>query len=274
MIEFPNAKINLGLNILNKRSDGFHNIQTVLLPIGLCDALEIIPATQENIIHFSNSGLPVPLDGKPNLCIRAFELLQKEFGLPGINIHLHKKIPTGSGLGGGSSNAAFTLKMVNKTFALNINNIILMQMAASLGSDCPFFIENKPMLANGRGEILEPIEIPLTGMNLVLIKADIHIGTAEAYANVKPAFPKKSIAQILEQPIDTWKHELKNDFETNVFERFPLLKKIKENLYSQGAEYAAMTGSGSAIFGLFKTLPQTNQSELYPAFFVWQQLLG
>lgn len=272
MIAFPNAKINLGLNVVSKRNDGFHNIETVLCPIGLCDALEIIPATNQNHSLFTHSGMPIPIDGNANLCLRAFELLRKEFDLPAINIHLHKNIPPGSGLGGGSSNAAFTLFMVNETFSLNQDLDTLKQMAATLGSDCPFFIENQPRLATGRGERLEPINNPLKGLHLLLIKTSIHISTSNAYAGINPAIPPKSVAQIVAQPIETWRHELKNDFETHVFKRFPVLNKIKQDLYNHGAVYASMSGSGSAIYGLFKTSPRINHSLLPSGSFVWQQM--
>lgn len=274
MITFPNAKINLGLNVVSKRGDGYHNIQSLLFPIGLCDVLEIIRAPEGNPTQFTASGIEIPADGKPNLCLRAYELLRNEFGLPGIYIHLHKKIPAGSGLGGGSSDAAFTLKLLNKIFSLQLDRKTLEQMAGSLGSDCPFFIENKPMLASGRGEILEQINVAFNEMQLVLIKPPIHVSTHDAYAGVTPALPEKPISQIVSQPIETWKNDLKNDFESTVFQRFPLLGKIKQDLYGHGAVYAAMSGSGSTIFGLFEKAAPANLAEIFQDCFVWQETIS
>lgn len=268
MIDFPNAKINLGLNVNAKRNDDYHEIESVLFPISLADALEIIPA-KNGKTGFASSGLDIPSDGKLNLCQRAFDLLKEEFKLPEVLIHLHKVIPAGSGLGGGSSDAAFTLKMANKLFSLNLDSEKMMQLAAKIGSDCPFFIENRPMLARGRGEILKPAPISLKGMSLLLVKPNVHVSTAQAYADIKPKLAEKSISQIISQPIKTWKSELKNDFEQSVFEKFPLLSKIKQQLYASGAVYAAMSGSGSAIFGIFDKPPKPDLSKVFPEFFVW-----
>jgi len=270
MIAFPNAKINLGLNVISQRNDGYHNIETVLFPIGLSDALEIIPA-QSSKTTFTSTGLQIPDDGQPNLCQRAFELLKKEFGIPNVTIHLHKIIPAGSGLGGGSSDAAFALNILSQIFSLNLDSGQLSQFAARLGSDCPFFIANKPMLASGRGELLEPVGVCLKGMHLLLVKPDIHISTAEAYAGVRLALPKKPIRQIVSQPIETWKFELKNAFEESVFARFPSLEIIKQQLYQFGATHAAMSGSGSAIFGLFEQTPPNDLKNLFPGSFFWHE---
>ena len=268
MIDFPNAKINLGLDVIAKRNDGYHEIESVLFPISLADALEIIPA-KNGQSGFASSGLKIPSDGKSNLCQRAFDLLKEEFKLPEVYIHLHKVIPAGSGLGGGSSDAAFTLKMANKIFSLNLDSEKMMQLAAKIGSDCPFFIENKPMLASGRGEILKPAPLSLKGMSLLLVKPNVHVSTAEAYAGIKPRQPNMPISQIISLPIEHWKHKLKNHFEESVFASHPILAQIKKQLYTSGALYAAMSGSGSAIFGIFDKPPKTDLAKVFPEFFVW-----
>ncbi len=273
MIAFPNAKINLGLHILNRRTDGFHNIESVLFPIGLSDRLELIEAP-DGKYAFSSSGIQIPSDGKPNLCEQAFWLMHQEFRIPQVHLHLHKVVPAGSGLGGGSADAAFTLKMLNEKFSLGLNSSDLELLAAQLGSDCPFFIRNEPMLATGRGEILQPISLSLKGLHLLLIRPRLHISTAKAYAGVKPAQPASSVAEILAQPLHTWKNELKNDFEESLFSKHPLLGKIKTKLYSQGAIYAAMSGSGSAIFGLFEKKPAENLKQAFHDSFIWHEELN
>lgn len=270
MIAFPNAKINLGLHILSRRTDGFHNIESVLFPIRLSDALEVIEAHNRKF-SITSSGLPIPSDGKPNLCERAFWLLHNEFQIPLVNLHLHKVIPAGSGLGGGSADAAYTLKMLNQAFSLNLNYSDLETLAAKLGSDCPFFIRNQPMLAMGRGEILEPVSLSLKGLHLLLIRPTVHISTAEAYAGVVPQNPRKALQEILAQPIESWKEELKNDFEKSLFAKHPLLGKIKKQLYDNGAVYAAMSGSGSSLFGLFEGKPDAGLMQAFHDSFVWHE---
>lgn len=255
MIVFPNCKINLGLHILNKREDGFHNLETVFYPLPLKDALETIPASDSET-EFTGTGLAV--DGNPadNLCVKAYHLLKKDFPqLPAIKIHLHKAIPMGAGLGGGSADAAFMLKMLNEKFKLHLTTSILIDYALQLGSDCPFFIINKLCFATGRGEKLEEINLDLSAYKIVLINPGIHINTGWAFSNISPALPEKSLKEIIQQPIHTWKEELKNDFETPVFAAHPAIKEIKEALYAQGAVYAAMSGSGSTVFGIFQQDP-------------------
>lgn len=270
MIAFPNAKINLGLHIMNRRNDGFHNIESVLFPTSLSDALEVFEAPDSKF-SFTSSGVQIPSDGKPNLCEQAFWLMHNEFCIPKVHLHLHKVIPAGSGLGGGSADAAFTLKMLNQAFSLKLNHSDLETMAAKLGSDCPFFIRNEPMLASGRGEILEPVSLSLKGLHLLLIRPPLHISTAEAYAGVMPQKPKKPAPEILAQPIESWKEELKNDFEKSLFLKYPLLRKIKMKLYENGALYAAMSGSGSALFGLFESKPDAGLIEAFHDSFVWHE---
>jgi 4-diphosphocytidyl-2-C-methyl-D-erythritol kinase len=254
MLLFPNSKINLGLHICSKRADGFHDLETIFYPIGLQDALEIIPSHNSTTdIEFTSSGLIVDGDMADNICIKAYHLLKKDFpDLPAIKMHLHKAIPMGAGLGGGSADGAFTLQLLNKKFTLNLSTPKLLNYALQLGSDCPFFIMNSPCFATSRGEILEPIEINLSGYQIVLVNPGIHINTGWAFAQLSPALPKRSLATIIAQPITTWKEELKNDFEKPVFEKYPEIKTIKENLYASGAVYAAMSGSGSTVYGIFE----------------------
>ncbi len=253
MLAFPNCKINLGLHILNQREDGFHNIETVFYPVGLKDALEIIPAVNSPIeIEFSSSGLTIAGTAADNICIKAYHLLKKDFPqIPKVQLHLLKTIPMGAGLGGGSADGAFTLQLLNTKFNLNLSHYQLINYAAQLGSDCPFFIINKPCYATGRGEILAEINVDLAAYKIVLINPAIHINTAWAFTKLSPAPPIKSIKQIIAQPITTWQKELQNNFEKPVFEKYPLIKNIKQKLYEKGAVYAAMSGSGSTVFGIF-----------------------
>ena len=251
MLVFPNCKINLGLHILGKREDGFHNLETVFYPVPFRDALESIPSTNTEI-EFTATGLAVNGKAADNLCVKAYHLLKKDFPeLPAVKIHLHKAIPLGAGLGGGSADAAFMLKLLNEKFHLNLSTDQLINYALQLGSDCPFFIINKPCFATGRGEVLEEITLDLSVYKIVLINPGIHINTGWAFSNITLALPVKSIKEIIQQPIHTWKNELKNDFETAVFTAHPAIKEIKESLYAQGAIYAAMSGSGSTVFGIF-----------------------
>ncbi len=250
MISFPNCKINSGLHILSKREDGFHNLATFFYPLPLHDALEIIQAKKT---VFTNSGLPVPGNANDNICLKAYQLLKKDFAeLPPVKIHLHKTIPMGAGLGGGSADGAFTLKLLNEKFDLGLSTDQLINYALQLGSDCPFFIVNKPSMATGRGEILEPLPIDLSAYKFVIVNPGIHINTGWAFSQITPAFPEKSIAAIITQPVEKWKEELKNDFEEPVFKNHSEIKSIKEELYKQGAVYASMSGSGSTVYGIFK----------------------
>jgi 4-diphosphocytidyl-2-C-methyl-D-erythritol kinase len=268
MILFPNAKINLGLHITAKRKDGFHDIETCMVPIPLYDALEMIIS---NKTVFDVSGLPIPGEEKDNLILKALKLLRKDFNdLPNVHIHLHKNIPMGAGLGGGSADAAFALTLMNNLFDLYLENWFLEDYAAQLGSDCAFFIDNTPKIATGRGEILEPVDVDLKGNHLVLIKPPIHIGTKEAYAGVVPQKPEKNLAHILKDKT-LWKTELQNDFEKSIFPQHPELAAIKKSLYDMGAYYAAMSGSGSTIFGLFENKPEAK--EWNKEFFVFEGAL-
>ncbi len=252
MISFPNAKINLGLHITAKRKDGYHEIETCMVPIPNCDALEMIVDKKSS---WNSTGLPIPGDPKDNLILKAEKLLRKDFpGLPNLNIHLHKNIPMGAGLGGGSADGAFALKLMNNLFDLHLDDFFLEEYAGQLGSDCPFFIENIPKIARGRGEILEPIQLSLQGTYLVLINPGIHVGTKEAYSGVTPAPPKVKLEEVLADP-SRWKTELVNDFEPSIFKNHPEIAEIKQHLYEAGAFYSAMSGSGSSVFGLFVEKP-------------------
>ena len=249
MIQFSPCKINLGLSILEKRADGFHALETVFYPVGLHDIVEVVP---EKLFAFSHSGIFIPGEASNNLCVKAYHLLKADFPEMGdVKIHLHKNIPMGAGLGGGSADGTTVLILLNKLFELKLTQKQLLDYAARLGSDCPFFIFNEACHATGRGEILEPIAIDLSEYTIALVHPGIHIATSWAFQQLSPCVKEKSIATIIKQPIETWKAELINDFEAPVFKANPLLEKIKNNLYSQGAIYASMSGSGSSLFGIF-----------------------
>ena len=270
MILFPTAKLNLGLQITAKRPDGYHNIQTVFYQFPLKDVLEIVEDSTlgGGKCVFKSTGLPIPAG--ENLCVRAYKLLNVKMPLPGVRIHLHKIIPMGAGLGGGSSDAAYTLSLLNSLFKLNLMVNELQDLALQLGSDCPLFIKREVQYAEGRGEILTKIDLNLKGMYLIVINPKIHISTSEAFADVV-AIEAPSCKKIVQQPISTWKTDLVNDFEASVFPLYPDLKNIKDMLYSLGADYAAMSGSGSTLFGLFSDeFPTTDWNEDY---YVWQTQL-
>ena len=271
MVTFPNCKINLGLNVVRKRKDGFHNIETVFLPIPFYDALEILPSSN-NTTSVTVTGLPITTDGE-NLCLKAFRLLKNDFSsLPEIDIQLHKAIPIGAGLGGGSSDAANMLLVLNKKFNLQIQRQQLLDYSLQLGSDCPFFTINKPCLAKGRGEILEEINVSLSDFKIILINPGIHINTSEIFQHIKPTMPAKPIGRIIQQPVSTWKNELVNDFEKIVFHRHPVIKEIKENLYNHKAIYAAMTGTGSTVFGIFNKTDEVDYPVKKEYFHRWFNL--
>ncbi len=252
MLQFSNAKINLGLHVTEKRPDGFHNIETIFLPVAWSDIVEVIPAPQQPDVTIECTGLPIDVEPEKNLCIKAYRLLQKDFSLPPVQIFLHKIVPSGAGLGGGSSNAAFVLRALNQIFSLSLSQKELQTYAAKLGSDCAFFIYNTPMLATGRGEILQPINVNLSGHELLIVKPNVGVSTAEAYAGVKPQKPINDLQEIVNHGVLSWSDLLVNDFEPSVFEKYPQLSSIKNQLYNCGAAYAAMSGSGSSIFGIFE----------------------
>jgi 4-diphosphocytidyl-2-C-methyl-D-erythritol kinase len=249
MIQFPNCKINLGLSILAKRPDGYHELETVFYPIAVSDALEILPADS---LTMTQSGIAVPGDPDQNLCLKAYHLLKKDFPqLPPVQMHLHKNIPMGAGLGGGSSDGTAALLILNQQFSLGLNDSELIDYASQLGSDCPFFVYNKACHAKGRGEILTPIELDLSNYQFLLVHPGIHIATKWAFQQLNPHTKSESIQAIIEKPITDWKNFLINDFEAPVFNAEPKLSVIKDQLYQLGAIYASMSGSGSSLFGIF-----------------------
>lgn len=250
MITFPNCKINLGLNIVARRADGYHLLETAFYPVPLTDVLEIVPAAG-NATTLTCYGRPVDCPPEKNLVMKAYRLLEDRYGLPPVDIHLTKVIPDGAGLGGGSADAAFTLRTLNEMFDLNLSKEELAAMAVTLGADCPFFIYNTPMMAGGIGDVLEPLHLSLAGKTLLLVKPERSVATARAYAGVTPRPAERCLADDLSRPIGQWRETIKNDFEQSVFQALPELADVKRALYDNGAIYAAMSGSGSALFGIF-----------------------
>ena len=273
MICFPNAKINLGLQIVSRRPDGYHNLVTIFYPIGLKDALEILPATkssesvtQTNYRFFPHGDI-IKGNIVDNLVIKALQLISQEKTIPLIDIHLLKKIPSGAGLGGGSSDAAFMLKLLNESFELKYSTNDLMKLASKIGADCPFFLHNKPMLAKGIGNDLEAIDLDLSEYFLLLIKPDISVATKDAYAMIKPQQPEFSLKEIVKRPITEWNYLMKNDFETPIFKKYPEICKIKNQLLEMGALYSSMSGSGSSVYGIFTNKP--DYKGIFKDCFVW-----
>ena len=248
MITFPNAKINIGLNIVSRRTDGYHNIVTLFYPIRLCDSVEVVESSTLSLRTFGRA-IDCPPD--KNLVMKAYRLLADEFALPPVEIDLYKHIPDGAGLGGGSSDAAHLAVMLNKMFALGLTESELAKRLVRIGADCPFFVYNRPMLASGIGDILEPFDLDLGKYRIVVVKPDVYVSTAQAYAGVTPKEPTVPLNELLQRPIAEWRDAVVNDFETSVFAKFPQLADIKQAFYRSGAVYSAMSGSGSAIFGIF-----------------------
>ncbi|MBN2486031.1 MAG: 4-(cytidine 5'-diphospho)-2-C-methyl-D-erythritol kinase [Bacteroidales bacterium] len=269
MVLFPNAKINLGLHITDKRPDGFHNIETCFFPIGISDVLEFVVSDSDKAITYS--GIAIPGNPLENLCIKAWKLLNEKYSLPAVSIHLHKCIPIGAGLGGGSSDAAFMLKGLNNYFKLGLETGELEHYASQLGSDCAFFIRNTASYATGRGEVLTPINLSLNGYKFVLVKPETHISTPEAYSMVKPKVPDISLAESLHLPVEKWMGTIKNDFEEGLFGKYPQIAAIKESLLASGAVYAAMSGSGSSVFGIFKNNIPENLRAKFKGLYYWQE---
>ena len=262
MLAFANAKINLGLNLTEKRADGYHNLQTVFYPIKLNDVVEIIDAEVTSCII---KGIDIPGDAEDNLCVKAFKALQKDFNLPHQQIILLKNIPVGAGLGGGSADAAFLIKLVNDKFKLRLTIEKMQDYARVLGADCAFFIENKPTFAFGKGDEFEEIDIDLSNHFMVLVKPPVHVSTAEAYSKVKVKQPNTSLKELINLPLSEWKANIVNDFETSVFEKYPEIDEIKTKLYAAGATFALMSGSGSSVFGIFEkeiSLPELERNNL------------
>ena len=250
MISFPQAKINLGLWVTGKRPDGYHNIESVFYPVDIQDVLEIIPSP-DGRFEFASSGIPIPGDYQDNLVVKAYRMMKEKYGLPPVHIHLHKMIPLGSGTGGGSSDAAETIKILNTLFQLKLGILELSDHALAIGSDCPFFIDPSPMLGSGRGEILEPLEFTLIKYNILLVFPGITVSTKEAYAALKPRVHQDSLKALVRLPVESWKDFINNDFEAVIFSKYPQLEALKQLLYQSGAVYASMTGSGSALYAIF-----------------------
>ena len=271
MVSFPNCKINIGLHVVNKRADGFHDIETIFYPVNLKDAVEIVEDKgKSKTVTYTQTGLSISGTADDNLCLKAYHLLKKDFPqLSNIKMHLHKTIPMGAGLGGGSADAAFTLKALNNRFDLQLSTEQLIDYALQLGSDCPFFIINKPCYATGRGEILEEFALDLSAYQILLVNPRIHINTGAAFSNIKTERKKHNLKDLVTMPIKEWQQNIYNDFEKSVFEVEPEIAEIKTELISNGALYSAMSGSGSTVFGIFD--PKTAPVLKFPAhyFYKW-----
>jgi 4-diphosphocytidyl-2-C-methyl-D-erythritol kinase len=251
MVVFPNCKINIGLNIINRRTDGFHDIESVFYPVPWNDILEIIPSEREEFIF---EGTKIDCTLNDNLCYKAYQLIKDDYKIPSIKLYLYKNIPSGAGLGGGSSDAAFTLQTLNSLFSLGLSDEKLLQYASVLGSDCAFFIKNKPIYATGKGNVFEDIPVNLKGYYLLIVKPKLNVSTAEAYKLINQETPETSLIDSINLPVSKWKLRIKNDFETPLFHVYPELKVIKDKLYALGAVYSSMSGSGSAIYGLYESM--------------------
>jgi 4-diphosphocytidyl-2-C-methyl-D-erythritol kinase len=274
MICFPNAKINLGLRVTEKRPDGYHNLETVFYPIGLKDALEVVPLSNGKAYSLEVKSLNKAdwgMEEEKNIVTKAFRMLEKHYILQPSAFYLKKNIPTGAGLGGGSSDAANALKIINMMNDLGLSNQELEQFSAQIGADCAFFIKNNPIFATGIGTDFEEVSLNLRGYFLVLIKPDIHVSTAEAYSLVHPAHPERSLKEWIGNPIETWRDNVINDFEPSVFLKYPKIGEIKETLYRNGAVYASMSGSGSSVYGLFKYT--VDLRTVFPGCFYWSEIL-
>lgn len=250
MVTFPNAKINLGLDVLRKRPDGYHDLQTVMMPVGWTDILEIIPGKDADSLTVTGRHVDCPPE--KNLVMKAVHALRETVDFPPVDIYLHKIIPDGAGLGGGSADAAFTLSTLNSLFSLQLGSDKLAEIASSIGADCPFFIYNRPMLCEGTGTSMRPIDICLPqNAKIALIKPPVSVSTKEAYASVHPHIPATPLPVLLQEPVERWQAAVKNDFETSVFPKYPVISEIKNGMMEMGALYASMSGSGSAVFGIF-----------------------
>lgn len=279
MLAFPACKINLGLQLTERRPDGFHNLLSVFYPVNWSDVLEIIPSqaarssTATDSVQFSTSGLPIPGDPDPsrNLCVRAYTLLRADFDLPPVQMQLHKVVPIGAGLGGGSADAAATINLLNSQFSLGLSPAQCEAYARKLGSDCAFFVQNKPQYCVEKGDVFEPIDLGLSGYYIRLVYPNLAISTAEAYAGVTPRKPAVPLRTLIEAPIDQWRDTVHNDFEDSLFPKYPVLGRIKQQLYDDGALYASMSGSGSTIYGIFSSPP--DRTDAFSGYTVWESKL-
>ena len=286
----PNAKINLGLNVTERRPDGYHNLETVFYPIPVCDALQVetnadIPPAifpEGCAVHvdklpdytLSTAGIDIDCPPEKNLLIKALRALKQDFDLPHLYIYMYKQIPSGAGLGGGSSDAAFMMKTLNAMFSLGLGDDELERRVAVLGADCAFFVRNRPVFATGIGNIFRPLELSLAGWHLVLVKPDIFVSTKEAYSGIRPHRPAVPVTDIVRRPVEEWRGLLDNDFEEGIFALHPAIAGIKEQLYARGAAYAAMSGSGSSVFGLFRQMQDEAELQaLFPGCFCRQMTL-
>ncbi|MEZ4722474.1 MAG: 4-(cytidine 5'-diphospho)-2-C-methyl-D-erythritol kinase [Flavobacteriales bacterium] len=278
MVVFPNVKINIGLSITGKRPDGYHNIESVMYPVGWCESLELVDRSVANTndsmiqsrvesgkVRFTSYGIPIPGDASTNLCIRVFHLLEEWFNLPTVDIHLLKTLPIGAGLGGGSADAAFCLRALKDYFELKISDHEAKRLLAVIGSDCPFFWENKPVFSFGRGDEMRPIGLDLSGKWIMLVYPDLAISTKEAYAGVEPKASSFDLQMLQSVPIEAWKEVVFNDFEKSLFPTYRILETVKNEIYELGALYASMTGSGSTLYGIFDTRPELPETWIeYP----------
>jgi 4-diphosphocytidyl-2-C-methyl-D-erythritol kinase len=258
MIIFPNAKINIGLNVINRREDGYHNLETIFYPLKIKDVLEVVEADE---LSFDSAGLEIPGRMEDNLCVKGYHLLKKDFDLPPVKIFLYKHIPIGAGLGGGSADAAFFIRLLNQKFDLGLNDEQIMGYARHLGADCTFFIQNKPVFATGIGDELEPIDLDLSKYKIALVMPPVHVSTGEAYRSVRTSPPERSLRELTRLPVVEWKNSVKNDFEEPVFKNHPVIRGVKAALYEAGAIYASMSGSGASVFGIFEEKPDLRISE-------------
>ncbi len=265
MICFPNAKINLGLYITEKRPDGFHNIESVFYPVGWNDALEIIETpTAVQPFQLELSGLAIDGNTEDNLLYKAFLLIQEKRTLPKLTVYLHKVLPMGAGLGGGSSDCAFFINLLNTLFELKLTEDERLNIARPLGSDCAFFIKNKPVFAHQKGDVFKDLSLDLSNYYVAIVYPHVHSNTKDAYSLVKPQRPEHSLLNLMKEPVSTWKETLVNDFERSIFSKYPVVETTKQELYKAGAVYASMSGSGSAVFGLFETTPQIGELTKFP----------
>ena len=281
MIVFPNVKINLGLNIVAKRPDGYHNLETVFYPVPLTEALEVVVPSDKLSdealacgYSFTQYGTPVAGDPASNLVVKALLLLKKDFDIPAVSISLLKKLPMGAGLGGGSSDGAFMLMLLNKMFNLNLSSQQLIDYSAKLGADCAFFTVNKPVYATGIGEIMEPVKVDLGGYTIVLVKPDVFVSTKEAFAGIPVQPTQTPVRDLIGKPVEEWKDCIFNDFEKTIFPLHPEIAQVKDALYKAGAAYAAMSGSGASVFGLFRNEPPKDLASQFPGHFFFQTKLN
>lgn len=287
MLTFPNAKINLGLNVVERRPDGYHNLETVFYPIPLQDILEVTTFDEDPSMHAPSGtdvalhagGIVIAGDVEDNLVVKAYRLLKAEFYLPSVHIHMFKHIPSGAGLGGGSADATFMLRLLREKFSLPLTDDELEERAARLGADCAFFVRNTPAFATGIGNVFTPLpDFSLKGYQILLVKPDIFVSTRDAFALIRPHKPMRSLTEIASLPVNQWREAgMCNDFEESVFTKYPAIGQIKDKIYDLGAEYAAMSGSGSSLFGLFPKdalVPDVDtMRKMFPESFCWQALL-